>query len=276
MTPPSVPAPASSSSQQQQQQQQQHVAAIDSIFDALVTSLSVGVAQSVHQDIKTNPRAPKELLQQRRYRGKDRQRTLFPTAVHERPDAVAYYATVVPNDRLDDKDSHDADDNHDDGDVDMSEGDDRDAKILSTLDIVVALMNSNNTGSTMAAASKGMIPTSLGSKQASTNSSGNAPNGVSNPTATVSTTTASTTIVTRHQQNNTDIWGNTPPKEPKSTTCDWCGKTSIGAARFAPHLDKCMGIGTTSRNSTISSSSSNPSSSAAGGGSSSSRSGGLK
>ena len=55
------------------------------------------------------------------------------------------------------------------------------------------------------------------------------------------------TIVTRHQQNHTDIWGNTPPKEPKAQTrCNVCGK-NVGVSRFAPHLDKCMGIGTTVR-----------------------------
>ena len=55
------------------------------------------------------------------------------------------------------------------------------------------------------------------------------------------------TVVTRHQQSHIDIWGNTPPKEPKTlATCSICGR-KVSALRFAPHLDKCMGIGTTVR-----------------------------
>mmetsp|Transcript_49106 Transcript_49106/g.59243 ORF Transcript_49106/g.59243 Transcript_49106/m.59243 type:complete len:229 (-) Transcript_49106:179-865(-) len=43
-----------------------------------------------------------------------------------------------------------------------------------------------------------------------------------------------------------DVWGRIPPKEPiRSAKCQLCGK-SISALRFAPHLDKCMGIGTRS------------------------------
>ena len=40
-----------------------------------------------------------------------------------------------------------------------------------------------------------------------------------------------------------DIWGNIPPKEPKTTVkCDICGR-HVSALRFAPHLDKCMNLG---------------------------------
>ena len=43
--------------------------------------------------------------------------------------------------------------------------------------------------------------------------------------------------------NNCDIWGRVPPKEPSNLTkCSNCGRM-VSALRFAPHLDKCMGIG---------------------------------
>jgi hypothetical protein len=41
-----------------------------------------------------------------------------------------------------------------------------------------------------------------------------------------------------------DIWGKMPPKEPKQTcACRLCGR-HVSALRFAPHLDKCMGLST--------------------------------
>lgn len=44
-----------------------------------------------------------------------------------------------------------------------------------------------------------------------------------------------------------DIWGKMPPKEPKQMLkCHIC-KRQVNTLRFAPHLDKCMGIGTTVR-----------------------------
>lgn len=44
-----------------------------------------------------------------------------------------------------------------------------------------------------------------------------------------------------------DIWGRIPPKEPKAAAkCPVCSR-HISALRFAPHLDKCMGIGTMTR-----------------------------
>ena len=58
-----------------------------------------------------------------------------------------------------------------------------------------------------------------------------------------------------HSQNSTsipatgqtDIWGRYPPKELKNPIdCPICGR-QVNTLRFAPHLDKCMGIGTTSR-----------------------------
>lgn len=53
--------------------------------------------------------------------------------------------------------------------------------------------------------------------------------------------------VTRHQQNQTDIWGRIPAKEPKEMAfCSIC-RRHVSVVRFAPHLDKCMGIGTTTR-----------------------------
>jgi hypothetical protein len=52
-----------------------------------------------------------------------------------------------------------------------------------------------------------------------------------------------------HNLRNTqrDIWGRIPPKEPKAAAkCPVCSR-HISTLRFAPHLDKCMGIGTTTR-----------------------------
>ena len=49
---------------------------------------------------------------------------------------------------------------------------------------------------------------------------------------------------TNPRDSSLDIWGRIPPKEPKFTVnCQNCGK-SVSAIRFAPHLDKCMGLGT--------------------------------
>ena len=49
------------------------------------------------------------------------------------------------------------------------------------------------------------------------------------------------------QQQYLDIWGKAPPKEPKDMVdCLICGR-QVNTLRFAPHLDKCMGIGTTVR-----------------------------
>lgn len=44
--------------------------------------------------------------------------------------------------------------------------------------------------------------------------------------------------------SNADIWGNIPPKEPKYLVeCQIC-RRQVAVSRFAPHLDKCMGLGT--------------------------------
>jgi hypothetical protein len=68
-------------------------------------------------------------------------------------------------------------------------------------------------------------------------STGESINGSSTPSA----------VVTRQQVNSMDIWGRCPPKEPKETIeCSICHR-QVNTLRFAPHLDKCMGIGTTSR-----------------------------
>lgn len=49
--------------------------------------------------------------------------------------------------------------------------------------------------------------------------------------------------VTRH----TDIWGNTPLKEPpEMISCSVCSQ-KINTLRFASHLDKCLGLGNTTR-----------------------------
>lgn len=62
--------------------------------------------------------------------------------------------------------------------------------------------------------------------------------------AAVSTSTPSA------RSSSYDIYGRIPPKEPKitSTICLLCGR-SVSAIRFAPHLEKCMGLtASTSRN----------------------------
>mmetsp|Transcript_8180 Transcript_8180/g.10686 ORF Transcript_8180/g.10686 Transcript_8180/m.10686 type:complete len:131 (-) Transcript_8180:384-776(-) len=44
-----------------------------------------------------------------------------------------------------------------------------------------------------------------------------------------------------------DIWGRFPGKEPKELIpCPVCSR-SVNTGRFAPHLDKCMGIGNMTR-----------------------------
>jgi hypothetical protein len=49
--------------------------------------------------------------------------------------------------------------------------------------------------------------------------------------------------VSRH----TDIWGNTPLKEPaEMISCSVCSQ-KINTLRFASHLDKCLGLGNTTR-----------------------------
>jgi hypothetical protein len=59
-----------------------------------------------------------------------------------------------------------------------------------------------------------------------------------------SSSTTGSTVVTRHQQNQLDIWNRIPPKEPKELAkCTICDRY-VSALRFAPHLDKCMQLGT--------------------------------
>lgn len=44
--------------------------------------------------------------------------------------------------------------------------------------------------------------------------------------------------------SNADIWGAIPNKEPKHLVeCQVCAR-QVAVSRFAPHLDKCMGLGT--------------------------------
>jgi hypothetical protein len=53
----------------------------------------------------------------------------------------------------------------------------------------------------------------------------------------------STTTTPSVRSSSYDIYGRIPPKEPKitSTMCLLCGR-SVSAIRFAPHLEKCMGL----------------------------------
>ncbi|GKY93101.1 hypothetical protein MPSEU_000278300 [Mayamaea pseudoterrestris] len=44
--------------------------------------------------------------------------------------------------------------------------------------------------------------------------------------------------------SNADIWGAIPAQEPKYLVeCQICNR-QVAVSRFAPHLDKCMGLGT--------------------------------
>lgn len=53
---------------------------------------------------------------------------------------------------------------------------------------------------------------------------------------------ASPTMQTRQTTNHLDIWGRVPPKEPKQNVeCRICGRM-VSASKFAPHLDRCMGL----------------------------------
>lgn len=67
-----------------------------------------------------------------------------------------------------------------------------------------------------------------------------------------STTSASSIITTRQQSyTQADIWGRIPTKEPKFLVkCSICNRM-VNTLRFASHLDKCMGIGTTVRAATM-------------------------
>jgi hypothetical protein len=54
------------------------------------------------------------------------------------------------------------------------------------------------------------------------------------------------TVMTRNQTNpQTDIWGRPPRPPNENVECSVCNR-QVSTVRFAPHLDKCMGIGTTS------------------------------
>lgn len=47
------------------------------------------------------------------------------------------------------------------------------------------------------------------------------------------------TVSMAHALAGGDVYGRVPPKEPSSNiTCPSCGR-AVGAARYAPHLDKC-------------------------------------
>eukprot|EP00565_Helicotheca_tamesis_P009339 CAMPEP_0185734312 /NCGR_PEP_ID=MMETSP1171-20130828/22122_1 /TAXON_ID=374046 /ORGANISM="Helicotheca tamensis, Strain CCMP826" /LENGTH=214 /DNA_ID=CAMNT_0028404273 /DNA_START=4 /DNA_END=645 /DNA_ORIENTATION=- len=50
---------------------------------------------------------------------------------------------------------------------------------------------------------------------------------------------ASAPPVTRGSQ--LDVWSRVPPKDPGNVLCSICGR-QVNALRFAPHLDKCMGM----------------------------------
>jgi len=64
------------------------------------------------------------------------------------------------------------------------------------------------------------------------------------PQQTQSTATTKQTTMNHHYL---DIWGKLQPKEPKGMMdCKVCGR-QVNTLRYAPHLDKCMGIGTTVR-----------------------------
>jgi hypothetical protein len=57
---------------------------------------------------------------------------------------------------------------------------------------------------------------------------------------------AVTSSVMTRNQAITDIWGRPPRPPNENVECSVCNR-QVSTVRFAPHLDKCMGIGTTSR-----------------------------
>ena len=66
--------------------------------------------------------------------------------------------------------------------------------------------------------------------------------------STPSATTTATGSLVSVGGRGKDIWGNYPAKEPKDLmiACPICQRM-VQVARFAPHLDKCMGLGNTTR-----------------------------
>jgi hypothetical protein len=57
---------------------------------------------------------------------------------------------------------------------------------------------------------------------------------------------ATPAVMTLRHQASADIWGHPPKPGSENVECSVCNR-QVSSVRFAPHLDKCMGIGTTSR-----------------------------
>ena len=85
---------------------------------------------------------------------------------------------------------------------------------------------------------------------ASTSSEAEATAADTTRTTTTTTSASTSTMQTRqstsgsssNSTNQVDIWGRIPSKEPKyNVECRICGRM-VSALRFAPHLDKCMGL----------------------------------
>jgi hypothetical protein len=86
------------------------------------------------------------------------------------------------------------------------------------------------------------VSSSAGNDEALDDSKSSAGGGASEPNTPEKA--AAPTMQTRHTINHSDIWGRTPPKEPKQACeCKICGRF-VSTLRFAPHLDKCMGLST--------------------------------
>mmetsp|Transcript_15142 Transcript_15142/g.23071 ORF Transcript_15142/g.23071 Transcript_15142/m.23071 type:complete len:197 (+) Transcript_15142:91-681(+) len=89
------------------------------------------------------------------------------------------------------------------------------------------------------------------SKDHLSRNSSNNNNTNNNNNSSTATETQITPVLTRHQKNETDIWGRIPPKEPKTLAhCRICDR-DVCAIRFASHLDKCMNLGTARGSSSI-------------------------
>lgn len=152
---------------------------------------------------------------------------------------------------------------HKDGLGILPADDDRDEEEISPLDVRMSLFphlykTRDELSMTLEKEAVDVLPEAKRLKKSSssflqsdvndTESSLSSPSAAEEFTNSSTAATANKTPVTRQQTNSLDIWGRCPPKEPKeaAAACPICQR-SLSTLRFAPHLDKCMGIGTTSR-----------------------------
>ncbi|CAB9508606.1 expressed unknown protein [Seminavis robusta] len=242
---------------------------LDLVYDKLITSLSVSVACDVHRLIKTGQYPSSELYLRNR-------RELYPTLYSNEEQVQeagqAYYANASEprkRRRLADppheepyevyirKNSSSANTSNNKN-LDSTTQEPKDVDMKSKEQNPDKDATNTTTGSSQ---QPNQLPDGATSKSPpvlpQVPSSATMPGQV--PSAITSSSTmappapqpaASTVSKTTQPPKNTahlDIWGRCNPKEPKEMMdCLICGR-QVNALRFAPHLDKCMGIGTTVR-----------------------------